>query len=77
MQDYDCSKLFPSPVPRKTCSERIAELETALNRAAYVTKHLIDQVPEFTGVVVEGHREDDSIRESLYNEALEWEKLCQ
>lgn len=30
MQDYDCSKLYPSPVPRKTCSERIAELETAL-----------------------------------------------
>jgi len=47
----------------------LAEARKSLRRAAYLGRHLIQRVPEFTGVVGPGgEREDDHIRDSLLAE---------
>lgn len=49
----------------------------ALQRAAYVVHHLVERVPEFTGVIGPGgEREDDSIRDDLHAEADEWKAIA-
>lgn len=51
-------------------------LKRALARAAYVAEHLLQQVPEFTGVVApDGTKEDDVIAAQIYDEIDGWQAL--
>jgi hypothetical protein len=51
----------------------LAEARERLARAAHLVSHLVQQVPEFTGVIGPGgEREDDYIRDGIGNEAAEW-----
>jgi hypothetical protein len=60
---------------RDAIAAEVAQLRQALERAAYLADHLLQQVPEFTGVVSpDGHKEDD-IRERLAAEIDEWAAL--
>lgn len=50
-----------------------ADLVEALERAAHLVSHLVQQVPEFTGVIGPGgEREDDYIRDGIGMEAQAW-----
>jgi hypothetical protein len=58
---------------RVTERDRLAaeneRLRVALARAAHLGSHLVQQVPEFTGVIgPEGQREDDYIRDNIGQE---------
>jgi hypothetical protein len=51
-------------------------LQKALARAAYVAEHLLQQVPEFTGVIgPEGQSEDDFIAAQIHDEIEGWKDL--
>lgn len=55
---------------------KVKALEVALLRASYLVYHLVQQIPEFTGVVgPEGQKEDDFIAANLVGESETWKAL--
>lgn len=66
------------PEPRDEAQAvEIERLREALARAAYVADHLLEQVPEFTGVIgPEGQHEDDYIAGQIHEEIQSWRDLA-
>lgn len=58
-----------SAVPGADLAAQVEMLKVALIRSCHLGEHMLEQVPEFTGVIGPGgEREDDSIRDGIAEE---------